>query len=86
VVVDKVGTSQHGLNAACCTGLPHAADVVMGTPSSPPCCPEDFPADVSTRPVTEADMPAVLAIYGGGPGHPQRHLRGRAAHCLAAAH
>ena len=32
VVVDKVGTaSLVSVNAACCTGLPHAADVVMGT-------------------------------------------------------
>ena len=67
VVVDKVGTaSMVSVNAACCTGLPHAADVVMGTLSSPPCCPEDLPADVTTRPVTEADMAAVLAIYDEG--------------------
>ncbi len=67
VVVDKIGTSSMvSVNAACCTGLPHAADVVMGTLSSPPCCPEDLPADVTTRPVTEADMPAVLAIYDEG--------------------
>ena len=67
VVVDKVGTSSMvSVNTACCTGLPHAADVVMGTLSSPPCCPEDLPADVTTRPVTEADMPAVLAIYQEG--------------------
>lgn len=67
VVVDKVGTSSLvSVNAACCTGLPHAADVVMGTLSSAPCCPEDLPADVATRPVVEADMPAVLAIYAEG--------------------
>jgi L-amino acid N-acyltransferase YncA/DNA-binding transcriptional ArsR family regulator len=67
VVVDKVGTSSMvSVNAACCTGLPHAADVVMGTLSAPPCCPGDLPADVTTRPVTEDDMAAVLAIYGEG--------------------
>ena len=67
VVVDKVGTaSMVSVNAACCTGLPHAADVVMGTLSSPPCCPEDLPDDVTTRPVTEDDMEAVLAIYDEG--------------------
>ena len=50
VVVDKVGTaSLVSVNAACCTGLPHAADVVMGTLASPPCCPEDLPVDVTTR-------------------------------------
>lgn len=67
VVVDKVGTSSMvSVNAACCTGLPHAADVVMGTLSSPPCCPGDLPDDVSTRPVTEEDMTSVLAIYEEG--------------------
>lgn len=67
VVVDKVGTSSRvSVNAACCTGLPHAADVVMGTLSSPPCCPEDLPADVNTRPVADEDMPLVLAIYAEG--------------------
>lgn len=67
VVVDKVGTaSMVSVNAACCTGLPHAADVVMGTLDSGPCCPEDLPADVTTRPVSEADMPEVLAAYEQG--------------------
>jgi len=67
VMVDKVGTSSMvSVNAACCTGLPHAADVIMGTLSSPPCCPDDLPADVSTRPVTEGDLPAVLGIYEEG--------------------
>ncbi len=67
VVVDKVGTSSLvSVNAACCTGLPHAADVVMGTLSSPPCCPEDLPEDVTTRVVTDDDMPAVLDIYAEG--------------------
>jgi len=67
VAVDKVGTSSMvSVNAACCTGLPHAADVVMGTLASPPCCPEDLPADVTTRPVTAGDMDLVLAIYAEG--------------------
>lgn len=67
VVVDKVGTSSMvSVNVACCTGLPHAADVVMGTLSSPPCCPEDLPADVTTRPTADADLAAVLDIYAEG--------------------
>jgi L-amino acid N-acyltransferase YncA/DNA-binding transcriptional ArsR family regulator len=67
VMVDKVGTaSMVSVNAACCTGLPHAADIIMGTLSSPPCCPEDLPADITTRPVTGDDMAAVLAIYEEG--------------------
>jgi L-amino acid N-acyltransferase YncA len=67
VVVDKVGTSSMvSVNPACCTGLPHAADVVMGTLSAPPCCPSDLPADVIARPAVEADMAAILAIYEEG--------------------
>lgn len=67
VVVDKVGTSSMvSVNPACCTGLPHAADVVMGTLSAPPCCPSDLPVDVATRPVIDEDMATVLAIYAEG--------------------
>jgi L-amino acid N-acyltransferase YncA/DNA-binding transcriptional ArsR family regulator len=67
VMVDKVGTaSMVSVNAACCTGLPHAADVVMGTLASPPCCPADLPADVTTRPLADDDLPSVLAIYAEG--------------------
>ncbi|MGA9747304.1 MAG: metalloregulator ArsR/SmtB family transcription factor [Nocardioides sp.] len=67
VVVDKVGTSSMvSVNPACCTGLPHAADVVMGTLTSAPCCPEDLPPDVTTRQVTDNDMSTVLAIYAQG--------------------
>ena len=67
VAVDKVGTtSVVSVNPACCTGLPHAADVVMGTLSTPPCCPEDLPAGVTTRAMTDADLPAVRDIYAEG--------------------
>lgn len=31
-----------------------------------PCCPEDLPADVTTRPVTDEDVPTVLALYEEG--------------------
>ena len=80
VVVDKVGNaSMVSVNAACCTGLPHAADVIMGTLSSQPCCPTDLPVDVTVRPVTDADLEAVLAIYAEGTRDPQRDLRDRAA-------
>lgn len=65
--VDKVGTSSIvSVNQACCTGLPHAADVVMGSLESRPCCPEDLPADVVVRALEAADLDAVLAIYGEG--------------------
>lgn len=67
VHVDKVGTSSVvSVNAACCTGLPHAADVVMGTLASVPCCPEDLPVDVTIRAMTDADLPRVLDIYAEG--------------------
>jgi L-amino acid N-acyltransferase YncA/DNA-binding transcriptional ArsR family regulator len=67
VAVDKVGTaSVVSVNPACCTGLPHAADVVMGTLSTLPCCPEDLPADVTTRAMADADLPAVRDIYAEG--------------------
>ncbi|WP_109509007.1 helix-turn-helix domain-containing GNAT family N-acetyltransferase [Nocardioides speluncae] len=67
VSVDKVGTaSVVTVNPACCTGLPHAADVVMGTLSAPPCCPEDLPADVTTRAMTDGDLPRVREIYAEG--------------------
>lgn len=67
VRVDKVGTSSVvTVNAACCTGLPHAADVVMGTLSSVPCCPEDLPGDVTTRAMTGDDLPVVRDIYAEG--------------------
>jgi L-amino acid N-acyltransferase YncA len=67
VVVDRVGTSSMvSVNPACCTGLPHAADVVMGTLSTPPCCPSDLPDDVRVRPVTDDDLHRVLAIYAEG--------------------
>ncbi|MBF4163838.1 helix-turn-helix domain-containing GNAT family N-acetyltransferase [Nocardioides acrostichi] len=67
VAVEKVGTaSLVSVNQACCAGLPHAADVVMGTLATAPCCPGDLPADVTTRAMTEADLPRVREIYAEG--------------------
>jgi L-amino acid N-acyltransferase YncA len=67
VAVDKVGTSSVvSVNPACCTGLPHAADVVMGTLAAQPCCPEDLPADVTTRAMTDDDLTTVRDIYAEG--------------------
>ena len=67
VKVDRVGTASIvSVNPACCTGLPHAADVVMGTLSERPCCPEDLPADVTTRAMTAADLAVVRDIYAEG--------------------
>ncbi len=67
VVVDKVGrTSKVSVNPSCCTGLPHAADVVMGSLSAVPCCPDDLPTGVVTRAMTDADLPTVRDIYAEG--------------------
>jgi len=67
VMVDKVGTSSVvSVNVACCTGLPHAADVVMGTVRGRPCCPEDLPDDVTCRPVEARDLDDVRRIYAEG--------------------
>lgn len=67
VVVDKVGPSSVvSVNAACCTGLPHAADVIMGTLAAAPCCPADLPAGVTTRAMTDEDLEVVQEIYAEG--------------------
>jgi L-amino acid N-acyltransferase YncA/DNA-binding transcriptional ArsR family regulator len=70
VAVDKVGTSSMvSVNPACCTGLPHAADVVMGTLVTQvdrTCCPTDLPDDVTTRAMTVDDLPVVRDIYAEG--------------------
>ncbi len=54
------------VNQSCCTGLPHAADVVMGVLAPRPCCPEDLPADVLVRPLGDRDWTAVRRIYTEG--------------------
>jgi L-amino acid N-acyltransferase YncA len=67
VHVRKEGTTTLvSVNAACCTGLPHAADAVMGILAPRPCCPTDVPADVTIRALGPADWPAVRRIYGEG--------------------
>jgi L-amino acid N-acyltransferase YncA len=38
----------------------------MGTLAAAPCCPEDLPVDVTTRAMTEADLPTVRDIYAEG--------------------
>ncbi len=54
------------VNAACCTGLPHAVDAVMGMLDPRPCCPDDLPGDVGTRALRPDDWPAVRRIYADG--------------------
>jgi len=54
------------VNPACCTGLPHAADAVMGMLGPRPCCPQDLPADVTVRALEPDDWAAVRRIYAEG--------------------
>jgi L-amino acid N-acyltransferase YncA/DNA-binding transcriptional ArsR family regulator len=63
----KAGTTTRvSINQACCSGLPHAADAVMGLLAPRPCCPADVPADVTVRPLTGGDWPEVRRIYAEG--------------------
>lgn len=59
-------TTLVSVNPACCTGLPHAADAVMGMLVSSPCCPQDLPTDVTVRGLEAADWTAVRRIYAEG--------------------
>jgi L-amino acid N-acyltransferase YncA len=54
------------VNQACCVGLPHAADAVMGLLAPSPCCPDDVPAEVTVRALEPGDWPVVRRIYGEG--------------------
>ncbi|MGX7829107.1 helix-turn-helix domain-containing GNAT family N-acetyltransferase [Actinokineospora sp. 24-640] len=54
------------INRACCTGLPHAADAVMGLLGPRSCHPADLPADVTVRALHADDWPAVRRIYAEG--------------------
>jgi L-amino acid N-acyltransferase YncA/DNA-binding transcriptional ArsR family regulator len=67
VVVRREGrTTLVEVNAACCAGLPHAADVVMGVTATRPCCPDDVPQDVPVRPMDDGDWDAVRRIFAEG--------------------
>jgi L-amino acid N-acyltransferase YncA/DNA-binding transcriptional ArsR family regulator len=54
------------VNAACCTGLPHAADAVMGILAPRPCRPDNLPSDVHVRALRTEDWPGVRRLYGDG--------------------
>ena len=67
VTLDKRGTTTIvSVNPTCCTGLPHAADAVMGLLTPRPCCPADLPEDVAVRAMADADWDAVRRIYAEG--------------------
>lgn len=67
LTLHKEGTSTRvAVNQACCVGLPHAADAVMGLLAPRPCCPPDVPGDVTVRALRPADWPAVRRVYAQG--------------------
>ncbi len=59
-------TTLVAVNAACCAGLPHAADVVMGVTAPRPGRPDDLPDDVHVRALAGTDWDAVRRIYAEG--------------------
>jgi len=67
VKLRKEGTlTRVTVNEACCVGLPHAADAVMGLLAPRPCCPTEVPTDVDVRALRPDDWPAVRRIYAEG--------------------
>lgn len=63
----KEGTSTRVVvNEACCVGLPHAADAVMGLLAPRPCCPPEVADDVTVRALGPGDWAAVRRVYGEG--------------------
>ncbi len=67
VSVRKQGTATLvTVNPSCCTGLPHAADVVMGMLAPAPCCPTDIPNDVAIRELRSDDWTAVRRVHTEG--------------------
>lgn len=61
----RVGAStQVSVNAGCYAALPHAADVVMGVLATRELA--EPPAEVTVRPMTDVDWPAVRQIYADG--------------------
>ncbi len=67
VLLRKAGTSTLvRVNEGCCTGLPHAAEVVMGVLGAQPCRSMGLAAGVTLRPMRARDWPAVRRIYAEG--------------------
>jgi L-amino acid N-acyltransferase YncA/DNA-binding transcriptional ArsR family regulator len=67
VRVRKEGTATVvTVNAACCVGLPQAADAVMGLLATRPSAPDELPADVTVRALESGDWAAVRRIYAEG--------------------
>ncbi|HSK98182.1 MAG TPA: GNAT family N-acetyltransferase [Euzebyales bacterium] len=68
VVLHKEGTATRVMvNYACCAGLPHAADAVMGLlDDTRRRSPTALPADVTVRALHDGDWPTVRRIYADG--------------------
>ncbi|RIJ77889.1 GNAT family N-acetyltransferase [Nakamurella silvestris] len=67
LLVRKEGTSSLvAVNQACCTGLPHAADAVMGLAPASTIDPAGPPGDVTIRPVKAQDWDRIRQIYREG--------------------
>ena len=67
VLLRKAGTSTLvRVNEGCCTGLPHAADVVMGVLAARPSSSTGQTAGMTLRPMRARDWPAVRRIYAEG--------------------
>lgn len=66
VLLRREGTQTFvSVNDACCVGLPHAAEVVMGALAAPN-GPMDIPDEVSVRAMHDDDWPVVRRIFGEG--------------------
>ncbi|RKT54406.1 helix-turn-helix domain-containing GNAT family N-acetyltransferase [Saccharothrix australiensis] len=59
-------TTLVSVNRACCTGLPHAADAVMGTVVTGPRRSAAPPTDVTVRAMTDDDWTDVRHVYAEG--------------------
>lgn len=67
VMLRREGTATIvSINEACCSGLPQAADAVMGQLAPRPCCPENVPDDVVVTALSADEWPAVRRIYAEG--------------------
>lgn len=67
VLLHKEGTATRvTVNYACCAGLPHAADAVMGLLDKRPWDTADVPADITVRALGDDDWTAVRRIYAEG--------------------
>ena len=78
----KEGTATHvSVNPSCCTGLPHAADVVMGVLAPRPCCPDRPPGRRPVRAAGGRRLERRAPHLRRRHRHRRRDLRNRSARC-----